>query len=53
MAKENTILNEMRAEGLLPNLVTYNVMIDGHCYKGNIVKSFKLRDEIQWDSILS
>ena len=41
------VFNIMLLHGVLPNTITFNVIIDGYCKEGHLEEAFKLMDEMQ------
>merc|ERR1719230_697856 len=46
------ILEHMKVQRVMPNLITYSTMLKGHCQNGNIQAGFAILEEIRQDSRL-
>jgi len=44
-----TILEDMKAYCIKPNLITYSTMLKGHCQSGDVQSGFKILQEIRQD----
>ncbi|KAJ6707762.1 hypothetical protein OIU85_028070, partial [Salix viminalis] len=46
MDEADGIIKEMNEKGLVPDSITYNILINGYCRCGNVKKAFTLHDEM-------
>ncbi|KAA8536149.1 hypothetical protein F0562_028627 [Nyssa sinensis] len=42
----SVLFGKMEEDGLVPSAVTYNILIDGHCNKGDLGRAFGYREEM-------
>merc|ERR1719375_1203893 len=44
-----TILDDMKVQGVKPNIITYSTMLKGHCQNGDVQSGFKILEQIRKD----
>lgn len=46
MKEADALFSKIQQEGLLPDIIVFNALIDGHCANGNIDRAFQLLKEM-------
>merc|ERR1719281_1621644 len=49
MDRLSTILEDMKAHGAQPNIITYSTMLKGHCQSGDVQSGFRILEQIRND----
>merc|ERR1719345_310927 len=49
MERLATILEDMKAHGAKPNIITFSTMLKGHCQNGDVQSGFKILEQVKKD----